>query len=110
MSESRDDKPKSFFPLYRNLIEGGALTMKPSEIRVLFALFYFADFDTGKAHPSREAIMAMTRLTKDAFADALKGLRRTGRIRYKRGSKRVGFRYQYEILCFCPENLDNKTS
>lgn len=97
----------SFFSKFAALVDSGLLKeLKPVELRILFALLRFADFDTGTCHPSRETLRALTGCCKDTFADALKELKRRRLVQYKRGSKRVHFKYQYVLLCFRPRNLD----
>jgi hypothetical protein len=97
----------SFFSKFAALVDAGILKLlKPAELKLLFALVRFADFDTGACHPSRETLRVLTGCCRDTFAAALKELKRRGLLQYKRGSKRVHFKYQYTLTCFCPGNLD----
>lgn len=106
MANDNERASPSFFSKFVVLIDKGILKLPPSEFRILFALVRFADFDTGACHPSRETLRALTGCCRDTFATALKELKRRGLVQYKRGSKRVHFKYQYTLTCFCPGNLD----
>jgi len=107
MANDNERASPSFFSKFAALVDGGILKLlKPAEIKLLFALIRFADFDTGACHPSRETLCMLTGCCRDTFAAALKELKRRGLVQYKRGSIRVHFKYQYTLTCFCPGNLD----
>jgi hypothetical protein len=100
------DRQRSFFSMFQQLVDRGILRdLKPAELRLFFALCKFADFDTGKCHPGREQLMELTGLSEHAFAEAIRGLKQRALIKAWRGSERVHFHYQYEVLCFGAGNL-----
>jgi hypothetical protein len=106
MANDNERASPSFFSKFAALVDSGILKeLKPAELRLLLAIARYMDFDTGWAYPSREKLRALTGLSFHAIATGLKGLVARGKIEKKRASKRLGFRNQYRVLCFCVDKV-----